>query len=291
MSYCINTTPSISSDPLRRSVFVALAALGVFAGLAGGCRTATTVRAVPFLSPGEWTFVTPANGVVDAETTAPSGMGDLCYAFACAWYDDALIVLVLTIDDDVSTDSCKPDSTSCPAWDDDAVEIFLDGECARLPDSRADGGIHLRHGGEFALVANGAANSDYSGYPNSFCRDRKTVGAALESSDKAFWTGEVKRGADVDCLRDQLLAAPGCPEGFWPEGGKAICYTFLFPWRVMGRADRPDCIGFNIGVQDDDGGGRRDHTLYWTGTPHRPYVNESAFGTLILNDDLAASGG
>ena len=48
------------------------------------------------------------------------------------------------------------------------------------------------------------------------------------------------------------------------------------------RTDRPDRIGFNIGVQDDDGGGRRDHTLYWTGTPHRPYVNESAFGTLVL---------
>ena len=127
-----------------------------------------TARAFPFDSSIEWTFVTPENGVVDDETTAPSGMNDLCYAFTCVCDDEGLAVVVLTIDDDVSADSCDKDATSCPAWDDDAVEVFLDGECARLPDSRADGGVHLRHGGEFALVANGAANSDYSGYPNSF---------------------------------------------------------------------------------------------------------------------------
>lgn len=267
---------------LARSVFAVLVASVALAGLAGGCRTTPTARAVPFGSPAGWTFVTPENGVVDDETTAPSGMDDLCYAFACSCGEQGLAVCVVTIDDDVSADSCEKDATSCPAWDDDAVEVFLDGEFARLPDSRADGGIHLRHGGEFALVANGAANSDYSGYPNSFCRDRKAVGDSLGSATNVLWTGEVKRGPDVDGFRDQILAAPGCPEGFWPETGKATGYVFLFPWSVMGRTDRPDRIGFNIGVQDDDGGGRRDHTLYWTGTPHRPYVNESAFGTLIL---------
>ena len=147
------------------SAFAAIAALVAIAAASGGCRTRPTVRAVPFDSSIEWTFVTPENGVVDDETTAPSGMNDLCYAFTCVCDDEGLAVVVLTIDDDVSADSCDKDATSCPAWDDDAVEVFLDGECARLPDSRADGGVHLRHGGEFALVANGAANSDYSGYP------------------------------------------------------------------------------------------------------------------------------
>ena len=51
----------------------------------------------------------------------------------------------------------------------------------------------------------------------------------------------------------------------------------------MGRTSRPDRIGFNIGVQDDDGGGRRDHALYWTGNPKRPFSDESAFGVLVFD--------
>ena len=52
----------------------------------------------------------------------------------------------------------------------------------------------------------------------------------------------------------------------------------------MGRTNRPDRIGFNIGVQDDDGGGRRNHALYWTGNPARPFSDESAFGILEFDD-------
>ena len=52
----------------------------------------------------------------------------------------------------------------------------------------------------------------------------------------------------------------------------------------MGRTNRPDRIGFNIGVQDDDGGGRRNHALYWTGNPARPFSDESAFGVLVLGE-------
>ena len=51
----------------------------------------------------------------------------------------------------------------------------------------------------------------------------------------------------------------------------------------MGRTSRPDRIGFNISVQDDDGGGRRDHALYWVGNPKRPYSDESAFGILVFD--------
>lgn len=274
----------------------ALSALVAVSALAfvGGCATSAPIVHAPYVGSGEikgdqlaWTFVTPANGVVDAETTAPSGMGDLCYAFACCWHDDALIVLVLTIDDDVSTDSCKPDATSCPAWDDDAVEVFLDGEYARLPYSRADGGVHLKHGGEFALVANGAANSDYSGYPNSYCRDYDANKVVLGCATNALWGGTVVRDKKiVDDLREVLLGYSGCPVGFWPEGSKAHIYSFCFSWAAMGRTNRPDRMGFNIGVQDDDAGGRRDHTLYWTGDPKRPYANESAFGTLVFDGPI-----
>ena len=32
-----------------------------------------------------------------------------------------------------------------------------------------------------------------------------------------------------------------------------------------------------------DGGGRRDHALYWTGNPRRPFSDESAFGILVFD--------
>ena len=69
------------------SAFAAIAALVAIAAASGGCRTRPTARAVPFDSSIEWTFVTPENGVVDDETTAPSGMNDLCYAFTCVCDD------------------------------------------------------------------------------------------------------------------------------------------------------------------------------------------------------------
>ena len=230
----------------------------------------------------KWTLVTPANGVVDAATTMPDGPADLCYAVTACHDDDGLCVMVCTFDDDVSTDSCREGATSCPAWDDDAVEIFLDGECARLPDSRADGGVHLRHGGEFSLVANGAAMSDYSGYPDSFvrCGDVKPDGFGVATN--RLWSGSVRRVPGGETTVDVLRRQPGLPDDFPPEGTRETQYTFHFTWAAMGRTNAPERIGFNIGVQDDDGGGRRDHTLYWTGNPKRPYSDESAFGTIVL---------
>ena len=180
-------------------------------------------------------------------------------------------------DDDLSADTCPTGAVSCAAWDDDAVEVFLDGEFARLPDSRADGGVHLKHGGEFALVANGAANSDFSGYPRTY------AGGIWDKRGgdppPVWWTGDANQPGAVfgESVRNTL--APGLV----PETAVEVDYFFWFPWSAMGRTDKPDRIGFNIGVQDDDGGGRRDHALYWTGNPRRPFSDESAFGILVLD--------
>ena len=219
-------------------------------------------------------FVSVTNGVVDAGTTPPLDDRDLSYWFDCAYDDKCLCVAVVVADDDRQSDSCPEGAVSCPAWDDDAVEIFLDGEFARLPDSRADGGIHLRHGGEFTLVANGAAMSDFSGYPKTFVplMDLDRLKAA-ESSTNVWWTGIVTE----------------IPKGAGETVPNALSYTFVIPWAAMGRTNAPDRIGFNIGVQDDDGGGRRNHALYWTGNPARPFSDESAFGVLVLEPPRADS--
>ena len=230
-----------------------------------------------------WIFVSPETGVVDAGTKAPDGPADLSFAFRCAHSDKGLWVHVAVFDDDLSADTCPTGAVSCAAWDDDAVEVFLDGEFARLPDSRADGGIHLKHGGEFSLVANGAAMSDFSGYPNSFAdfdalSSDKALADRFGTVTNALWTGVARH--DLAEFRDHLLALPDCPPGFAPEGTKETDYMFYLTWAAMGRTNAPERIGFNVGVQDDDGGGRRNHALYWTGNPARPFSDESAFGVL-----------
>ncbi len=73
------------------------------------------------------------------------------------------------------------------------------------------------------------------------------------------------------------------PPGLVPETAVEVDYFFRIPWAAMGRTDKPGRIGFNVGVQDDDGGGRRNHALYWTGNPKRPFSDESAFGGLVFD--------
>ncbi len=196
--------------------------------------------------------VTPANGVLDASTIPVYREYDLSFRFAVCHNDDALYVAVEVIDDVINSDSCPDGAISCPAWDDDAVEVFIDGNHNHAEDARANDRADLKFGGEFALVANGAANSDYSGYPKSFGREDT-------------WQGSVKQ-----------VQLPG--------GIPAVRYEFRISWNMMGLNARPDRIGFNISVQDDDDGGRRDHALYFVGNPSRPFVDERYFADLILKD-------
>lgn len=195
--------------------------------------------------------VTPADGVADPTTRPIDGKDDLSFRFAVAHDAEALYVAVEVRDDAEVADSCEPGAVSCPAWDDDAVEVFIDGNHNCATNSRVADGSELRFGGEFALVANGAANSDYSGYP-------KTFGKA--------WSGATN-GTRVHSGNDTRMV-----------------YEFRLPWAVMGLDARPGTIGFTISVQDDDDGVRRDHALYWKGNLPAPFLDESGFGTVRFED-------
>ncbi len=203
-----------------------------------------------------FTTITPKSGVNDATTPPPDSDADLCFRFAVAYDDEAFYVAVETTDDKVVADSCEPGTISAPAWDDDAVEIFIDGNNNRASDSRLTDGSELRFGGEFSLIANVAAMSDFSGYPNSFGR---------------LWNGATNYASVTNGTAPRMV------------------YEFRMTWAAMGLQSRPEEIGFNLSVQDDDDGGRRDHALYWVGNPVRPFSDESAFGTLHFNDNTPLS--
>lgn len=196
-----------------------------------------------------FTTVTPQTGVFDPQPPRTDSPQDLSFRFAVCHDSEALYVAVEVTDDSISADSCQPGAISCPAWDDDAVEVFVDGNHNHAENSRVAGGSELKYGGEFALIANGAANSDYSGYPKSY--------------------GKLFQGATN-----------------WnsvQQGERTVRYEMRITWQAMGGEARThERIGFSLSVQDDDEGGRRDHALYFVGAPERPFTDERWFADVVF---------
>jgi len=146
---------------LTRALHVAFSAL--FAALAlTGCVGPDGSAVV---SVTEMFSVTPANGVWDSEYGKARNPSDCSFRFCLVRRVDGIVVKASVLDDKVVTDDCKAGSISCPSWDDDNIECFFDGDNDRSKDSRA-GGVY--YGGEYTLVANGAAQSDNSSQPRGF---------------------------------------------------------------------------------------------------------------------------
>jgi hypothetical protein len=198
-----------------------------------------------------FTSVTPATGIFDPGAARTDSPADLSFRFAVCHDDEALYVAVEVTDDIICVDSCLAGSTSCPAWSADAIEVFIDGNHSHAANSRLKDGSELAFGGEFALVANGAASSDYSGYPRTFGR-------------RDTWQGATNWKAVL-------------------KGEKLVRYEFRITWNMMGGKVRSgDTIGFNISAQDSDGGGVRHHALYFCGNLPRLYSDERGFADLYL---------
>lgn len=199
---------------------------------------------IPFIT------VTPATGIFDPAASRTDSPEDISFRFAVCHDDEALYVAVEVTDDIICVDSCPAGSISCPAWNADAIEVFIDGNHSHAPDARVADGSELAFGGEFALVANGAANSDYSGYPRTFGR-------------RDAWQGATNWAAVQ-------------------KGEKLVRYEFRITWKMMGGKVRSgDTIGFNISAQDSDGG-VRNHALYFCGNLPRLYSDERGFADLYL---------
>ncbi|MEN8254478.1 MAG: sugar-binding protein [Verrucomicrobiota bacterium] len=195
----------------------------------------------------EFIHVTPKTGVFDTAVPPAASADDLSYRFAVCHDNEALYVAVEATDDFVQADSTQPGQTGAKAWRDDAIEIFLDGNHNRAPNSRAE--EEMKHGGEFALVINGAATSEASDHPDSFGKT---------------WQGATNWKA---VQQDE----------------KMLRYEFRLAWSTMGGEVRPgDIIGFAISAMDDDDGGDCDHALYWSGISPNCWRDESGWGSVHL---------
>ena len=195
--------------------------------------------------------VTPANGVFDPQVPRTDSPADLSFRFAVCHDEEALYVAVEVTGDVINVEACPAGSISCPAWNADALEVFIDGNHNHAMDSRLKDGSELAFGGEFALVANGAASSNYSGYPQTFGR-------------RDTWQGATN-----------WQAIQG--------GAKPVRYEMRLGWNMMGgKVHSGDTIGFNLSVQDRDTGKVRHHALYFCGIPPRLFSDERGFADLYL---------
>lgn len=194
--------------------------------------------------------VTPRTGVFDLESSTTRDPADLSYRFAVCHDDAALYVAVEVTDDVLKLDDTASGETHAKAWWDDAVEVFLDGNHNRASHARLKDGSEYAYGGEFSLVANGAATSNCTAWPDSFGKPE-------------FWQG-----------RTSIEPRPS---------GVTLRYEYRLTWAVMGGQVRPGgTLGFTLGVQDDDDGGDRDHALYVVGfTPHC-WMDENGWADLYL---------
>lgn len=237
---------------MRLSILTPLA----LAGFLAGCQLFVSEDLDLVLDETEVYSVTPANGVWDEEYGRTSDPKNCSFSFKITRTVGGLIVTALVQDNAVVTDDSPygPSSEKNAArkpWDDDTFQCFFDGDLDGAPDSHAVKGRIW--GGEYALAANGVAQSDWSSCPNGFGQ---------------HWGGRVfvTKNAANDYLLD---------------------YRLFFSWACLGLPKPPAetedvTFGFNACVHDDDDGGRADRALYWKGSPTMPYSNESLFGRITL---------
>ena len=225
----------------------ALLSLGGFVGCSG----------VVASQPSPWTEVTAQNGVKDDCYPLQADPAKCSFRFRVSrTAKNTIGVEAYVRDDKVVVDDCEPGSVSCPTWRDDCLEVFFDGDGDRNPNTRGpewnSKPTPCNAGGEYAIAANGATQSDYASAKKCFGRE---------------WGG---------------VAEP------WMENGRRVGthYDLWFGWKCLNRPvprpDEPVKFGFTICVHDDDDGQACDYALYWKGNPKYPFADESAFGEIEL---------
>jgi len=236
--------------------FCFLAMLGIAGTVPPAC--AAAVEPGPEIRSTEWIQVTDRNGVWDEYYKRTPDGADCSFSFRVIRYADKLGVEAYVRDDRIVTDDCKPGDDPCTTWKDDCLEVFFDGDADGNPNTRGpdeNNPLACNAGGEYAIAANGATQSDYASAKKCFGR---------------LWGG---------------VAEP------WREANGLTLgthYKLWFDWRCLGSgcvappADRPIKLKMTVCIHDDDDGGACDHALYWKGNPKIPYADESAFGTIEL---------
>lgn len=178
----------------------------------------------------------------DGAGSAPFDDTDQSADFYVAYDDSNLYIAVRVVDDFIETDSAAADSSNTNTWEDDSVEVFVDGDNSNL-DTRDTSGTNaamVGSGGQYVITANNAHRDAEAGSPG--------YGA------NAAWYAKTS-------LTDN---------GYDAE--------FRISMSEIGNPKPGDIIGFTVAVNDDDDSGPGERQLIWIGSPH----TEATYGNLLI---------
>jgi hypothetical protein len=171
--------------------------------------------------------------------SAPDSIIDLSGSWWALWDLDYLYLFVDVNDEDLQNDSGE-------SWQDDSVEIYVDGGNDKA----------TRYG-----------DDDYQ--------------------YRAAWNTELP---EIQEFHHGARSLPGV-EFIVSETDDGYVLEIKFPWTALlieKDAALGDLLGFDIHINDDDGGGGRDTKITWYGGDNA-WQNPSVFGTVVLAAGLKAS--
>ena len=99
----------------------------------------------------------------------PTDDTDLSATIFAGIADEHLYIAVQVLDDDISTDTVEAGSENGNTWQDDGIEIFIDGDNSNW-DSRETSGTNpdvVATGGQFVITANNAYRHAEAGAKDS----------------------------------------------------------------------------------------------------------------------------
>ncbi len=187
------------------------------------------------------------SGLVDSNIPddVPYSTADCSCTVYTAYDEEYLYIAVRVLDDFVAYNDAAPDSEDESTWNDDSVEIFIDGDNSKFETSLTqasadDQAREFATGGQFVITAVNARRDNEAGNP-TFGEDADWYGRA-ELTDNGY---------DVE---------------------------FKIKLSIIGNPSKGSSIGFNIAINDDDDDADPRYQLRWCGLAHV----ESTYGTLYF---------
>jgi len=192
------------------------------------------------------TEVTPKTGSWDF------GKTEVSYIFYVMYDKDYLYVAARLTDDDIQTDTAAEGSINGNTWQDDSIEIFVDGNHNHAPTALVE--AEYPFGGQYVITAGNAIRIQNSGAKSFGDGPDDDYYAVADIKDKNHWEMEAR-------LRLGFFGSP----------------------------KQGDVFGFDISTNDDDGGGSEEAALFWTGEPPDIYNNEQVWGDLVFGKPYEVS--
>ena len=171
----------------------------------------------------------------DGNPVDPFDSKDLNYDIYVGYDEENLYVGVRVKDDIPYSDNAEEESEDGQTWNDDSVEVFIDGNNSNYPERNNSDPDVVDTGGQFVIALNNAFRDNEAGNPGY-------------GEDAAWYARALDNGVD----------------GYDAE--------FRISWEILGSPQPGDIIGFTIGVNDDDDGGPAERQILWTGSPHTEHT-------------------